>query len=78
MRIEKKLKEMKIMSNYERELRNLIRRFGLTRREAEGLLSQLNETLASSEKPKILLVFLALLLIAFIGIWLYNELVKRG
>jgi hypothetical protein len=78
MRIEKKLKEMKIMSNYERELRNLIRRFGLTRREAEGLLSQLNETLASSEKPKILLVFLALLLIAFIGIWLYNELVKRS
>jgi len=78
MRIEKKLKEMKIMSNYERELRNLIRRFGLTRREAEGLLSQLNETLASSEKPKILLVFLALLLIAFIGIWLCNELVKRG
>jgi len=66
------------MSNYERELRNLIRRFGLTRREAEGLLSQLNETLASSEKPKILLVFLALLLIAFIGIWLCNELVKRG
>jgi hypothetical protein len=66
------------MSNYERELRNLIRRFGLTRREAEGLLSQLNETLASSEKPKILLVFLALLLIAFIGIWFYNELVKRG
>jgi hypothetical protein len=69
---------MKIMSNYERELRNLIRRFGLTRREAEGLLSQLNETLASSEKPKILLVFLALLLFAFIVIWLYNELVKRG
>jgi len=66
------------MSNYERELRNLIRRFGLTRREAEGLLSQLNETLASSEKPKVLLVFLALLLIAFIGIWLYNELVKRS
>lgn len=78
MRIEKKLKEMKIMSNYERELRNLIRRFGLTRREAEGLLSQLNETLASSEKPKILLVFLALLLFAFIVIWLYNELVKRS
>jgi hypothetical protein len=69
---------MKIMSNYERELRNLIRRFGLTRREAEGLLSQLNETLASSEKPKILLVFLVLLLIAFIGIWFYNELVKRS
>jgi hypothetical protein len=66
------------MSNYERELRNLIRRFGLTRREAEGLLSQLNETLASSEKPKILLVFLVLLLIAFIGIWFYNELVKRS
>jgi len=69
---------MKIMPDYERELRDLIRRFGLTRKEAEGLLSQLNENLASGKKLKILLVLFALLLFASIVIWLYNELTKRG
>jgi hypothetical protein len=66
------------MSNYERELRNLIRRFGLTRKEAEGLLSQLNETVGSGKRSKILLALLAFLLIVSIAIWFYNELVERS
>ncbi|MDI6847237.1 MAG: hypothetical protein QMD23_03800 [Candidatus Bathyarchaeia archaeon] len=68
--------------NYEKEIRELIRKFGLTRREAEGLLRKSEDW---SEIKKFLniknLSFILILVAIVFGIFtigrLFNELIKN-
>ncbi|MGQ9507421.1 MAG: hypothetical protein ACUVTB_06145 [Candidatus Bathycorpusculaceae bacterium] len=68
--------------NYEKKIQDLIDKFGLTRKEAEGFLSELRDSfelkqLFDDKKLRSILTLLTILFGLFIIMWLHNTLTKR-
>jgi hypothetical protein len=70
------------MFEHEKRIRELIQKFGLTRKEAEGLFEESKEwtgikNLFNKRNLSLTLILFAILACTSFVIWLFNELMKK-